>query len=365
MKKVILGWFISAIFFVPTLSSRELTPLSHEIIGNGQYIVSDINLTIMGEDGDLFSSSSAYAPILDWLQCGGKLLAITSSTIERIKTEFWEQVPIALRCNGRVLLSTNCGAVLYYSDEKGNLIEDVEYRHKALSGGTVIKEANHLIDRIVTWLNDYYDYLEANPMVVEQLSEKARRKVEKSMASRNGKWTRKQLETIVDIDMAKIEIRRIFNTRDVVQITFRGVPCDLPLDFSSLGIEEFNLTLVKNDYSVDLLVQGVDKGLPLNWVMQSEKCELNPSRSFAMGDRPYGNDAGMIGKGLPFISVCEYPDRVPQSVRSLHIGGNQEGTKRVIEALVSEARRMDEQRNYAPVIPSSLERIVHSIQASS
>ena len=83
----------------------------------------------------------------------------------------------------------------------------------------------------------------------------------------------------------------------------------------------------------------------MDWVLGEHQTESNQMKdavdchSVAFGDRPAGNDKGLTTRhevGVPFVSVCELPSEVPDTVKNYHVGNNAKGSAAVIAELVKQ-----------------------------
>ena len=70
-----------------------------------------------------FKEGPAFRHVIRWLQLGGRLVAVTGSSLSTHTERFWDDIPVHLRGEGKVLLSVETGSSLHYQDINGHLAE--------------------------------------------------------------------------------------------------------------------------------------------------------------------------------------------------------------------------------------------------
>lgn len=108
---------------VTLLNSLYLENRIHpEIIANGQWIIADMDGTLIGAPGyrkePTLAESCAKESIFDWLRAGGNLLVLTGCETQRTIERFAQFIPNDLKNaleERRLILGTNGGAVISYN----------------------------------------------------------------------------------------------------------------------------------------------------------------------------------------------------------------------------------------------------------
>src|ERR1700722_11696684 len=326
---------------VQPLFTQETQLLPDEIIKNGQYIVSDLDGTIIGAPGKNtepeLNKSPCYQPLLHWLSAGGRMVAITGNDIARMEQRFFNHIPSHLRPNNQVILIANGGSVFYGTDVQGNLVEDTLYRFNAIEGGTVIPShsADQLIERAKDLVNDFFNEVKTNPQMIDNLETKFY--FLKTLAR---EYTLDELVTMNTNILPRIEIRKILNTDLVTQVAIIGIPAPLNFRLDALDLEGFkeqgaNLDVKRVSFTTEINLAGVDKSLPVYWMMNCSDYDFIPEHSVSLGDRPNENDKPLVELSdklrMPFISVSEKDEILPSS--AYNIGNNCNGSAKVIEGL--------------------------------
>jgi len=263
-------------------------------------------------------------------------VAVTGSSLSTHKERFWNDLPMHLRADRRVLFSVETGSALYHQDNEGNLVEDSEYARTVFPQGCRLTDEQ--VDALVKLgqevLHEYFSELKAQPSLLrnELLSHL-------HAAAQQLPCT---VPVTTDVQVVpRVEVRG--NGKSVVYV---GIPSS-----DSARYVQHRLQLLGFDMEAkpagrlcyDILPAGVSKHLVLDWVLQQEASPSSVSgsgrcRAVAVGDRPAGNDVGLTRhEAVPFVSVCEAPDTVPPILRHRAVGHNVRGAAEVLRALVRQA----------------------------
>lgn len=362
--------FLAAVFTFASLVTAE-TSLPKEIMSNGQWVIADMDGTLIGAPGykkePTLQESVAKDAILKWLRAGGQLLILTSCETQRTHDRFTHFIPDDLQSalvERRLLVSTNGGAVISYFDGE-QWVEDQVYQDSAVQShiGVTIEEEKVILQRAVALINQFYQGLRDNSnLIPENLREKYKAIGEIARVKHPYDFTFQEVNTLNSDVVPRIELRRAASG-EIVQICVIGIPVDINYDVSRLGLEEFpNLVLGKaGGVTHEINFKGVDKALPIGWLLAGQEGypELVKEKSMAVGDRPKHNDAPLTTAVGAFVSVCEYDNSsyIPSHVK-LRIGHNEKGTKVLLEQLLIRANAFSEANQLEPVITSTLDEVV-------
>lgn len=357
---------ISATLAMSSLSAK----LPNEIIGNGQWIIADMDGTLIGNPSykkePTLDESSAKDEILDWLRQGGSLLVVTGNEKIRSIERLTQGIPPDLRealLAKRLLISTNGGALISYYDGV-RWTEDTTFQFEALSSPIAIQNPTLIVDKAVTLINNFYQEIRDNKIELPEHLQKKYPVIFKIAKEHPQNFTLEELETLNSDIVPRIEVRRSDNN-SVVQIAIVGIPGEFDYKvaekfdlaaFGNLGLDRVGLTH-------EISVKGVDKALPILWLQQQREGypKFDKDQSVGIGDRPNHNDLPLTKVVGAFVSVCEYdkPDYIPSHV-SLRLGENQLGTKKLIRALLTKAKEFEIKKRYEPVIVCALSEAVEN-----
>lgn len=361
---------IGALTAIGPIQAVQINELPKEIIAEGQWIVADMDGTLVGAPGyqkePTLDESIAKEVIFNWLRAGGHLLVTTGGETQRTHDRFTRFLPKDLEnalIERRLLIATNGGAVVSYFDgEHWN--EDPNYQNSALESRIALskEDENLILDNAANTINDFYQALRDNPsMIPEDLKKKYKAINEIACSKHPFDFILEELVTLDSNIVPRIEIRRA-ETNEIVQICIIGIPADLNYDDSKLNLDSFeNLHKCKVGVTIEINFKGVDKALPVRWLEKGQQNYpgLIGEKSVAIGDRPTHNDAPLTTAVGAFVSVCEYdsPNYIPTHVTK-KIGHNEEGTKRLLENLLIKANEFNESNRLEPVIPNTLDEVV-------
>lgn len=361
-----------------TYEVSEHQQLPDEIVKNGQYIVTDLDGTILnlfnGKYEPGLDESPSQGPLLEWLNLGGRVVAITGNDLSRTIDRFFSHIPQELRANNQVIIAANGGSALYGTDSDGNLVEDRDYREKGLNGRSTIIATDH-VDKLVNAgakiINEFYATVRENPEYVTTNLSKKFHWINKVASGRQEDYSLSELLTNETNVVPRIELRAIVDENLqpdpelITQVALIGIPYEQEIPTEELfaeGADEESLGLsIKRDgVTTEINVKGMDKSVPVRWIVNSDDYDLDPTVSFSMGDKPDVNDRPLMELqerlGMPFVSVSKKSEVVPEGV--YHIGGNTEGSAKLLQELVSQAKDMDE---LTPVIPAKLDKVVSNV----
>lgn len=370
---------ISATCNVAEVQQLKSLKLPDAIIANGQWIVADMDGTLIGAPGyrtePTLAESPAKESIFAWLRAGGNLLVLTGCETDRTIERFAAFIPDDLKSaltERRLLLCTNGGSTLSYFDGT-TWREDVNFRKSAIPQKEVVipqQAATHIVDNAVALVNRFYKEMAENPQYLDQkmgtkLAEKLSNLPRIARENPNG-FSPEKLVTLDSNTVPRIEVRKA-EKGAVVQIAIIGIPVDLKYDLSSLQLDQIaDLHMEKVNLTHEINVKGVDKALVIGW-LQSQKRDGYPlfekEKSVAIGDRPGHNDAPLTKACAAFVSVCErdQPDYIPAHV-TLRIGHNQEGTAKLLSSLLSKANDFAKSGKQEAVIPATIQDVVHEVR---
>jgi hypothetical protein len=367
MNTVFQKIFASFVVLAAILTTQSIIAeqLPKEIIAEGQWIIADMDGTLIGAPGyktePTLGESVAKEAIFNWLEAGGHLLLITGCETQRTFERFAHFIPQDLENalnERRLLISTNGGAVISYFDGT-SWIEDPTYQETAMQNRIAFANEEVLAQNAVTVINDFYQELRENKFDVPAA---LKSKYESILAIANAHpndFTFEELATLDSDIVPRIEIRRAA-TDEIVQIVIIGILADLNYDISKLGLDD-NLEICKVSLTHEINMKGVDKALPIRWLQngQHHYPELLAEKSLAVGDRPAHNDAPLTTAVGAFVSVCENntPSYNPEHVK-LKIGQNQAGSKLLLEGLLEKAKAFQESNKLEPVLVNALEDVV-------
>lgn len=354
--------------------------LSDEIVRNGQYIITDFDGTIAGMYNGRYEpgldESPCYQPLLDWLRSGGRVVVITGNALTRTMERLFKHIPNNLRTNNQVMIVANGGSAFYGTDAEGNVIEDIDYRERGLNGETTVIAEEYiapLIDDAKKTLNAFFSQLRDDPQFRKQLPKKYAFLLEIAK-NKKGEYTTEELLTHDISVVPRIETRCIVdadlqpNPKLVTQISLIGIPVQIeyPMEGMLQKAQDGKLSgfeIVRMNLTTDINRKGMDKAIPIFWMVSSPAYDFIPERSLAMGDRPNGNDGPMMRLhdklNMPFVSVSELVEILPIGVHN--IGGNCEGSAKLLRGLVSKAQQLEKGRDLVPVIPAKLNEVIGEI----
>ncbi len=351
--------------------SKEERSLAPAIIADGQWIVADMDGTLIAPPGrnvqPTLEESDAKAAIMSWLAAGGHLIVITSCETNRSIDRFAKFIPEKYLNKGQLVFSSNGGAVLSYY-KQGQWVSDQTYLSSAIEGGTVIpsKYLDTLLEKGAEFLNAFYNELRDDPQLLEKelAPEEAKRYSSLPAIAQNHPAPFTIQELVYDANehtVPRIEVRRDSGTNEVTQICFMGVPADLKRDTSAIKIEGVeNLEFMNVALTHALQIKGVDKALVVRYLTQFPQMDIrfDPTKSIGIGDRPSQNDAPLAEPGLlaGFVSVCERKEPAfhPPHIR-LRYGENTKGTARFLNELLERAHELQQRNEYTPVITRFLQ----------
>ncbi len=355
--------------------------LPDEIIRNGQYIVTDLDGTILntfnGKYEPPLSESPCQKPLLDWLKSGGRVVAITGNDLNRTIDRFFNHIPKDLRANNQLIVVANGGSAFYGTDSEGNLVEDVDYRMQGLHGESTLIPAEHVDELVkggIDIINAFFADLRKNPNLLDNLPKKFPFLVEIAQG-RTSDFTAEELLTTDISVVPRIEKRCIAdanlqpNSDLVTQIGIVGIPAlsKYPLDrlFSDKSGEKSLGLIIKWDgLTLEINRSGMDKSVSVLWIVKNaSKFDFIPEMSFSMGDRPNENDGPLMKLqeklNMPFISVSEKNEKLPEGV--YNVGGNCTGAAKVLNGLVNKAYQLEAENELSPVIPTKLEEVIREL----
>lgn len=349
--------------------------LPNAIIKNGQYIVADLDGTIIGAPGKgvepELNESPCYQPLLNWLSSGGRIAAITGNDLSRMEKRFFNHIPSHLRANNQVILIANGGSAFYGTDDQGKLVEDTNFRSNAIKGGTVIPSQviEHLIDRAKDFVNDFFNGLRKNPQLIDHLDLKFQF-LKKIAQEKIEGFSRNELITFDTNTLPRIEVRTILNTNLVTQVAVIGIPAPLNFRLDALdlkGLKEQGATfdVKRMNFTTEINPLGVDKALPVYWMMNSPAYNFIPKHSVSLGDSPSENDKPLLELSdqeklnMPFISVSEKDKTILPS--AFYIGRHCHGSCKVIEGLLKKAYEFTDNNRLEPVIPNTIKDVISTI----
>lgn len=355
-----------------------LTQLPKSIIAEGQWIVADMDGTLIGLPGykkePTLEQSVAKEAIFDWLRAGGHMLVLTGCETQRTIDRFARFIPDDLQSallERRLLLGTNGGSVLCYYDGT-RWQEDVHFLNTAIKGGISIakEEAGKIVKQATCLLNAFYKELRDDPKYLEKRLPEAQAKTYsttvKIAAEHPKDFTEDELMTLNPDRVPRIEVRKAENG-NIVQISIIGIPVDLNYDVSKLISEESKgaIELSKVSLTHELNVHGVDKALAIHWLQekgsQFNYPQFNKNKSLAVGDRPGHNDAPLTKVVNAFVSVCERdnPQYIPSHV-TLKMGNNEAGTEKLLRGLLAKAKEFASNSDMKPVLLHAVDDVVKS-----
>lgn len=341
------------------------------IIADGQLLVADMDGTLIGAPGHkkepTLDESVAKEAIFDWLRAGGHMLVTTSGETERTLDRFARFIPKDLEgalVERRLLLATNSGAsLLYYDGVRWS--EDPNYQAKALPAPISIPDEGPLVERSVKVINSFFKELRENVSFVPGPLQQRYKPLLDTAKNHPKDFTLNELDTLNTDMVPRIEIRRALNKK-IVQLAVIGIPVDLKYDVSGLGLGVGVEMCKVGVMTHEINVKGVDKALPIRWLQEDHKDKIgypkfDMAKSVAIGDRPNHNDASLTKAVRAFVSVCErdQPDYIPAHV-TLRIGGNQEGTRKLIIQLLAKADEFAKQKKMEPVLVAALDEAVQA-----
>ena len=367
------------------VAAIETTPAPHNavnrlpesIIANGQWIVADMDGTLIGAPGykkePTLEQSVAKEAIFNWLRAGGHLLVLTGCETERTISRFARFIPKDLESalvERRLLLGTNGGSILCYYDG-ARWTEDVNFLNTAIDSKKIAipqEDVEYIVEQGAALLNRFYKELCDNPKYIEERLPEAQAKtfsaIVKIAAEHPNGFTESELTTLNPDVVPRIEVRKAENG-NVVQITLIGIPVDLKYDVSELRLDEKpGIELSRVGMTHEINVAGVDKALAVRW-LQGERLEkigypkFEKEKSLAVGDRPSHNDAPLTTAVHAFVSVCERDNAqyIPVHV-TLKIGKNEAGTAKLLKGLLSKAETLAQTHDEQPVIPAAVGDVV-------
>jgi len=340
------------------------------VFGNGQYLITDLNGTMIGspdkDEQPELKDSPVFQPLLEWLSRRGKIVAITGNDVVRMNKRFLEDIPKELSANGQVLLSSNGGASLYYRNEKGSLIEVEEYRKTALPCGTAFSDEQVLLlkELALNYVNQFFSDLFNNPELISKIPKKYQFLVEIAENRKNEPFTLDELTSSDTKQAPRIEIRTVFNKNEVVQVAIIGVPAELEISLDPILLEQIGRigsppSVIRMGFTTQIMVKGVDKSLVVSWLNHSKQFDLKTSKCIAIGDSPMHNDSSLM-KDMYFISVSEKPLSL-KNASVYEIGGNCKGTARLIEELVKKGDSLITLKSEEPLLPTHLPEIIRHL----
>lgn len=370
MSSFIQGVSTGIVIAISPLQATIPEKLPKEIIAEGQWVVADMDGTLIGAPGykkePTLDESAAKEAIFNWLRAGGHLLILTGCETQRTLDRFARFLPQDLEnalIERRLILATNGGAIISYFDGE-RWAEDPIYRDSAIQTKIAISKDNEtfLLENAVTVINDFYRELRENESFIpETLRSKYKAITEIARSLHAYDFTFEELDTLNSDIVPRIEIRRA-EAGEVVQICIIGIPVDLQYDISKLGLNSMeNLDLCKVGVTHEINIKNVDKALPIRWLQKGQLNypELIKEKSVAIGDRPKHNDAPLTTAVGAFVSVCENNNAsyIPENV-TLKIGHNEHGTKQLLEGLLKKAQEFSEIERLEPVIVNTLDEVV-------
>jgi hypothetical protein len=357
-------------------SSHVVEQLPQSIIADGQWIVADMDGTLIGAPGykkePTLEQSAAKEDIFNWLRAGGQLLVLTGCETERTISRFARFIPQDLNralIERRLLFGTNGGSVLCYYDGS-RWTEDVNFLNTAIDGKIAIsqQDVKCIVEQGREAINRFYKTLYDDPQyIADRLPESQAKNFNSiiKIASENPNgFSEEELTTLNPDVVPRIEVRKAENA-NVVQIALIGIPVDLNYDISDLRLKEKpGIKLSKVGMTHEINVTGVDKALIVRW-LQEERAEkigypkFQKEKSLAVGDRPNHNDAPLTTAVGSFVSVCERdnPQYIPEHVK-LKIGKNEAGTAELLRRLLLKAEEFLKNDDRQPVIPATVEAVV-------
>lgn len=350
-------------------ASQTAKELPKEIIANGQWVVADMDGTLIGAPGYrkalTLDDSVAKDAIFNWLRVGGQLLVLTGAETQKTLNKFARFIPGDLKnalIERRLLLGTNGGATISYFDGS-RWTEDCNFQNSAIEGRIAITKENEvaLLANAVTVINEFYREVRENESFVpENLKAKCKNIIEIA-SEHHSDFTLEELETLDSNIVPRIEVRRC-QSGEIVQMCIIGIYVDLNYDISKLGLDLMeNLELGKVNYTHEINIKGVDKALAVRWLQEGQPGypAFRKELSVGIGDRPNHNDLPLTTAVGSFVSVCENNSSsyIPEHV-TLKIGHNEAGTKQLLEGLLNKAHEFNKVKKLEPVIVNTLGEVV-------
>lgn len=298
---------------------------AEQAVKEGHYIVADMDGTLIGApfksypqkgNDPILLDSPCYEPLVKWLSLGGRVMLISGNEAERTKKRFFDYLPRNLRKDGRVIMVGSGGAVFCFSDNVGDLVEDAEYKENF---SLIIPDdvAEIIVTRMQKHINDYFLNLERETSFPAFWSY--------IIDNRSGdKFTLDELITNAPDVLPRIEVRRSFDQKDIVQIVLYGVPGNRPFNLTKdeFECEGLKLDIIQGGVTLIVNSEFANKKTPLLWMLKSTKYGFNPRYAYAIGDNPNRNDKPMLEfakeNNMSFISVCEKNEITPQG--AIHLG---------------------------------------------
>lgn len=369
--------------------------LPNEIIRDGQYIITDLDGTILHtfnpekqyEPG--LDESPCHKPLLEWLGSGGRVAAITGNDLTRTIERFFNHIPKELRRNNQVIIIANGGSAFYGTDPEGNLVEDTDYREHGLFGDPTIIAPDH-VDQLVSGgidiINNFFSELIANPKLLDNLPKKfpflheiangrtTQTNIDGVTTKEFRLFTAEELLTHDTSVVPRIEKRCIVdvnldtNPGLVTQIALIGVPSLLEYPLEQLFSDgtdsvSLGLSIKRENLTTEVNRENMNKAVSVFWMNSSKKYDFNPEKSFSIGDRPNGNDGPLMDLQdtlkMPFISVSEKMENLSSDI--FHIGGNCDNSAKLLMALTNKAYKLAEKGEFLPVIPTKLSEVISEL----
>lgn len=334
-----------------------------------KWLVADMDSTLISrtQTGNCqrLDQGPCYQPVMEWLERGGNLCVITTAT-QRAFTQLWDCIPPELRANRQVVLSMSEGANLIHGDAHGQAVIDREYRAQALPGGTCLssREVNEIVGQMRQVVCRFFADALRDPEIIQLLSHKyhsplGKVLVELANSSRpmEDVLTTERLltpggimqstgERYISINQVRLpHLEAVTEASGLYcSVSVMGVPQAragryLQRDSPAL-LRQLRADVALAPNSLHVKRVDVDKASPLAWMTMVPSYRFSFHNAVAFGDSPRGNDAPLATFspfGMDFISVAPALDAVPPRLRTLHVGGLEHGTAKVVKAIVDRA----------------------------
>lgn len=367
------------------------------------WIVADMDGTLVGLPGFVakgkykaptLAESPCLQPLCRWLRAGGRLLVVTSDDGDGPVRRVLQHLPPELL--PRVLFSTSDGAALFHCTQGGDLVEAAGYGtdYCLKSDATYLQAVYDIARKMhIAFFRD----LSADPDLLASLDDTLRsgydgvlRAIAKGETSVEQAVTHetmllpgrvKSFGTLVtrkqagpsshwvkipddkpvgggggtrpaELPVGWTDARWADFERSccpdliapLTSVTLLGMPRHVSERYCNLvakDLEELNLVASRAPNSVWIKRPGVDKGVPVRWLLQAFAAEgLTAHDIVAFGDMPLGNDAPLASfgtAGMPFISVGADPPS--EAALGFHVGRNERGMAAVVSLLADALER--------------------------
>jgi hypothetical protein len=334
----------------------------------GPWLVVDMDGTIVptpskaGGHYEPLTTSPCYAPLRSWIRHGGNL-CVVSTAGRRMFTQVYEPLKDDLLPTpeyprpGRLIISGYNAASMFASEADGTLVENADYRHLAVEGGTCIpRECIPEFKALFTErFRRLFEIASHDPTFISALSKKYHEPYSRLVALRKEMGAQRfNAEILTDATLttpgavlkspknSMLGMLSIPGTEAVAQVSMLGVPSsrfdELFGDAHIENLARLGLAIHRQPNSVVICRSAVTKGTCVNWLQRhSETYGFDVANAIAIGDAPITVDRVLLQfPGMPFVSVSPTPDDDPLDRPHLvRVGGEEVGCARMLTALVS------------------------------